>query len=330
MSYALLLGIVTFLITVPWGKPMIRALQENGVGKRIRADGPDSHQVKMGTPTMGGILILLPVALVTIVLNLLGRYSMLLPLGILVAFGTLGAADDLQGLTDDENAPLAPQVGMLARHMLLYQSILALVAAVLLYWALDLQGLAVPGREMVLDLGLAYIPIAAFIIVATANAVNLTDGLDGLAGGISAIAFGAYGVIAYLQGQNFLTAFCLTAVGGLMAFLWFNAHPAQVFMGGVGSLALGSTLATVALMTQQWLILPIIGAIFTAEAISVLVQVGWFQYTKRRYGKGRRAFRMAPLHHHFELLGWPETQVTLRFWILAAAAAILGVALAIW
>jgi len=165
--------------------------------------------------------------------------------------------------------------------------------------------------------------------VGFANAVNTTDGLDGLAGSIAAIAFVGFGIIAYLQGQNPLLSFCFTMVGALFAFLWFNCHPAQLFMGGTGSLAIGATLAVVALMSLQWLLLPIIGFIFVAEQGSVIIQVGCFKLTRRLYGAGRRVFKMTPFHLHFEVLGWSETQITQRFWLIGVMAAMLGIALAL-
>ena len=330
MSRVLLLCVLTFAATVPWGSAMVRFLRARGIGKRIRLDGPSSHQVKMGTPTMGGILIFGPVILVTLVLNLAGRYSLLLPLGAIVAFGVLGAIDDLGGLTDNLSSPMAPQLGILGRHMILYQTIIALAAAATLFWLLDSQGVAIPGISEVRDLGLWYLPLATLVIVATANAVNITDGLDGLAGGTSGIAFAAYGLIAFIQGQSFLAGFCFTIVGALMAYLWYNAHPAAVFMGGVGSLTLGAALAIVALMTDQWLLLPLIGSIFTINTASDLLQVGYFKYTRLRFGEGRRIFRKAPLHHHFEMIGWSEVQVTTRFWIIGLASAMVGLALAAW
>jgi phospho-N-acetylmuramoyl-pentapeptide-transferase len=163
-----------------------------------------------------------------------------------------------------------------------------------------------------------------FIIVGTSNAVNLADGLDGLAGGTAAIAFAAYGVIAFLQGQVYLVTFCFTVVGATLAFLWYNAYPAQLFMGDTGSLALGATLAVVALMTGQWLLLPVVGIVFVAETLSDILQVGYFKLTH-----GKRIFKMAPLHHHFELLGWSEVQIVQRFWLAAMLAAMIGIALAL-
>lgn len=204
------------------------------------------------------------------------------------------------------------------------------VAAVMLIADIQFAGqIAVPGMPTMIDLGWAWVPFAAFIIMGSANAVNLTDGLDGLAGIIVASAFAAYGIIAQLQGQFYLIRFCFTVVGGCFAFLWYNAHPAQMFMGDTGSLALGATLGTVALMSGQWLLLPVVALIPVAETLSVIIQVLYFKYTKRRFGKGRRVFKMSPLHHHFELLGWSETQVVQRFWLVELLAAMAGVALAL-
>jgi phospho-N-acetylmuramoyl-pentapeptide-transferase len=180
------------------------------------------------------------------------------------------------------------------------------------------------------DLGWVWVPLAAFVILGSANAVNLTDGLDGLAGIIVASAFAGYGVIALLQGQYYLVRFCFTVVGASFAFLWYNAHPAQMFMGDTGSLSLGATLGVVALMTGQWLLLPVVALIPVAETLSVVLQVLYFKYTKRRFGQGRRIFKMSPLHHHFELLGWSETQVVQRFWLVEILAVMAGVALALW
>jgi phospho-N-acetylmuramoyl-pentapeptide-transferase len=193
-----------------------------------------------------------------------------------------------------------------------------------LYWGLDLHSVAIPFFAVKFDISLWYLPVAMFIIVGTSNAVNLADGLDGLAGGTAAIAFAAYGVIAFLQGQVYLVTFCFTVVGATLAFLWYNAYPAQLFMGDTGSLALGATLAVVALMTGQWLLLPVVGIVFVAETLSDILQVGYFKLTH-----GKRIFKMAPLHHHFELLGWSEVQIVQRFWLAAMLAAMIGIALAL-
>jgi phospho-N-acetylmuramoyl-pentapeptide-transferase len=350
MPFALALGSVSFLIAVIWGPPLIGLLRKWRIGKQIRVELPTTHQTKMGTPTMGGLMILVPVLLITVVMNfanflsgfdlgkeilayfsfeegspLIGK-SILLPLLVLGSFGVLGAVDDLaagRGWGGGE--------GLKARVMFPLQFLLALVVAIGLYHPrfLGLHEVGVPTIKDVVDVGIWYVPIATLIIVTMANAVNLTDGLDGLAGSIASLAFVAYGIVAFLQGQFPLLSFCFTLVGALLAFLWFNSHPAELFMGGMGSLALGATLATVALMSFQWLLLPIIAFIFVAEAGSVVIQVSYFKLTRRFSGVGRRVFKMTPIHLHFELLGWSETHVTQRFWIIGVLAAMLGIALAL-
>ena len=333
MAYPLTLGAITFFLAVIWGRPLINWLIRNEMGKKIRVEEPGSHQMKMGTPTMGGLMVILPVIIITGLLNfanllgfnLIGQ-SVLVPMGTLVAFGILGLIDDLEGIRGSR----VVGEGIMARTKASWQVIFALVIAVLLYIGpTELRSVAIPGIPQKINIGILYIGVAAFLIVGFSNAVNLTDGLDGLAGSLAAVAYACYGVIAYLQGQVWLAAFCFTMVGALLAFLWFNAHPAELFMGDVGSLAIGGTLAVVALMTGQWLLLPIVGAMFVAEALSVTIQVSWFKFTKRRYGEGRRVFKMSPLHYHFELKGWSETQVMQRFFLCGILAGMLGVALAL-
>jgi phospho-N-acetylmuramoyl-pentapeptide-transferase len=326
MSIPLTLGTLTFFLAVIWGAPLIRWLRDHRVGKQIRVEGPSSHQVKMGTPTMGGLMVLIPVIVITVVLNffnligatVIGR-SILVPLATMVGYGVLGGLDDWRGLRGERNG-----IGLLGRYKLLAQVGLAFAIALALYVPLGLHSVAIPTIPQKIDIGLFYIPIAMFIIVGTSNGINLTDGLDGLAGWITAICFASYGVIAYLQQQVHLVTFCFIMVGALLAFLWYNAHPAELFMGDVGSLSLGATLGVVALMTGQWLLLPLIGIMFVAETFSVIIQIAYFKVTG-----GRRFFRMAPLHHHFELLGWSETQVVQRFWLMGMLAGMLGVALAL-
>lgn len=318
MAHALLWGTMSFLLAVVCGSPLIRVLRRRKVGKCIRIDGPSTHQVKMGTPTMGGLMILGPVLAVTLLTNFVGRFSILMPLSVMVAYGLLGMYDDLCGLRDRTG------VGWLARFKFPSQMLVGMLSAFGLRYILDLGGMAVPTFPQEFDIGWWYVPIAAVLIVGFANAVNLTDGLDGLAGGTSAIAFIAYGVVAYLQGQAYLVTFCFTMVGAILAFLWFNAYPAELFMGDVGSMALGATLATVALMTEQWLLLGLVGAVFVVETLSVLLQVSYFKWSG-----GKRILKMAPLHHHLELLGWSEVQIVQRFWLIAMLAAMLGIALAL-
>jgi phospho-N-acetylmuramoyl-pentapeptide-transferase len=319
---ALSLGAIAFVLTVIWGAPFLRVLRYLGVGKQIRVEGPRSHQTKLGTPTMGGLLIVIPVLVMTLLLNtvpILGRTvlgrSVLLPLAVMMAFALLGAVDDILGM---RGRP------MRARVKFPLQILVAVVVAVGLRYVLRVPNMFLPGVKVAFDLGVWYVPIAAFIIVCSTNAINITDGLDGLAGIIAATAFVAYGMIAALQRQTYLMQFCFTLVGVLFAFLWYNAHPAELFMGDTGSLAMGALLGVVALMTAQWVLLPLIAIIPVAETASVILQVVYFKWTK-----GKRLFKMAPLHHHFELLGWSETQVVQRFWLIALLAAMIGIALAV-
>jgi len=328
-SLALALASMSFMLTIIWGTPLLRVLRYFKVGKTIRVEGPQWHVTKMGTPTMGGVLIVVPVLLITVLLNatsllgfsLLGR-SVLLPMGVMVGYAILGAIDDWEGLRGRRRG-----LGMSARTKFLAQVALALVAAIGLHYFLDVPELYLPGVKGEVELGFFYIPIAMFLMVSFSNAVNLTDGLDGLAGLISATAFVTYGGIAIYQGQVFLARFCFTLVGAIFGFLWFNVHPAELIMGDTGSLSLGATLAVVALMTGQWALLPVVALIPFSTTLSVVIQTAYFKYTRRRYGEGRRVFKMAPLHHHFELSGWSETQVVQRFWLISLLAAIVGAAL---
>jgi phospho-N-acetylmuramoyl-pentapeptide-transferase len=324
-SMALALAGFSFMLTVIWGPPLLRILRHFKVGKAIRVEGPERHFTKLGTPTMGGIMIVVPVLLITILLHVsyvvgvtgLGR-SILLPLTVMVAYAMLGAVDDWEGLQGRRRT-----TGLRARTKFLIQVIFALATAFGLYYFLRVPDLYLPGVKGVIRLDIWYIPIAVFVIVAESNAINLTDGLDGLAGLICVTAFTAYGGVALLQGQVFIARFCFTVVGAIFGFLWFNVHPAQLFMGDTGSLSLGATLAVVALMTGQWILLPIIAVIPLSVAMSVLLQIMYFKLTK-----GKRLFKMAPLQHHFELSGWSETQVVQRFWIISLLFAMIGVALA--
>jgi phospho-N-acetylmuramoyl-pentapeptide-transferase len=325
-SLALALSGLGFILSVIWGGPLIRILKALKIGKMIRVEGPDSHMSKMGTPTMGGVMFIVPVTLMTGLLNaasllgltVLGR-SVILPLGVMIAFGILGAVDDWEGIRGPRRG-----LGMRARTKFILQIILALGAALVLYYVLDVPHMYWPGTDVAIPLGVWYIPLATFVIVAMSNAVNLTDGLDGLAGLISATAFAAYGGIALLQGDLFVGRFCFTLVGALFGFLWFNVHPAMLFMGDTGALSLGAVLGVVALMTGQWLLLPLIAVIPFANAMSDILQVGYFKLSH-----GKRLFKMAPLHHHFELSGWSETQVVQRFWLVSLLFAMFGVALAL-
>jgi phospho-N-acetylmuramoyl-pentapeptide-transferase len=333
MAYALTLGTASFFIAVVWGRPLIALLKRLGVGKQIRIDQPDRHQTKTGTPTMGGILFVVPVLLITGALNIINLWglnaigqSTLLLFFCVGSHAILGGIDDWQGIKGIRGKG----EGMSPRMKSSFQVIFATIIGLVLYFGPpNWDYVGVPGFPDFFRIGPWIIPATIFIIVGTSNAVNLTDGLDSLAGSLASIAFTCYGLIAFLQDQIYLVAFCFTIVGALLAFLWYNAYPAQMFMGDTGSLALGATLGLVAIMTGQWLLLIVVGFVFVAEAVSVILQVSYFKLTKRMYGEGRRIFKMTPLHHHFELLGWSEMQVKERFWIIGVLSGMLGVALAL-
>lgn len=325
ISMTLALAGFSFLLTVIWGPPLLRVLRYFKVGKMIRVEGPERHFTKLGTPTMGGILFIVPVIMLMLLLNasslvgmrVVGR-SILVPMGVLVGYAILGAVDDWQGLRGSKRGQ-----GLRARTKFLLQLLLATFTALVLYYMLDVPQLYLPGIKGEIEIGLWFIPIAVFVIVAESNAVNLTDGLDGLAGMIAATAFVTYGGIAIYQGQYYIGRFCFVLVGAIFGFLWYNSHPAQLFMGDTGSLSLGATLGVVALMTGQWILLPLIAIIPLSTVLSDILQVGYFKLTK-----GKRLFKMAPLHHHFELSGWSETQVVQRFWLISLLFAMIGIALA--
>ncbi len=332
LPFALTLGAITFLLTAIWGGPFIEVLRRLRIGKQIRATGPESHQAKQGTPTMGGILIIVPVVLITLGLNLarlvqeqLTGSSILMPLFIVLGFSILGAWDDIEGIRGTREQG----EGISARTKFGFQVLLAgFAVGVMAFLNGGFQysnGVFIPLFTEFIELPVwLWIPVGVFIVVGTSNAVNITDGLDGLAGLITASSFAAYGIIAQLQGQTFLVQFCFIMVGACFGFLWYNAHPAQMFMGDVGSLALGAALGTIALMTGQWLLLPIVAIIPVSEIISVILQVTYYKLSN-----GQRLFRMAPLHHHFEESGWSETQVVQRFWLMGILASMWGVALAL-
>ena len=351
MAAALFLGGLSFLLAVVWGPPLIRLLRANRIGKQIRIEGPQTHMVKAGTPTMGGLMIIVPVMVITGVVTIVSLIAeklqgqpvanigqqVLVPMITMVAFGLLGAIDDLENVRGRR----VKGEGLRPRTKWFIQLGLATVIALVLHFGpSQLHSVAIPGIANRIDIGLWWIPFAIFWVLTFSNAVNLTDGLDGLAGILTATAFMAYAIIAYLQSfagatpgeavqLSNLVPFSLIVVGAILAFLWFNAHPAQLFMGDTGALALGATLAVVALMTGQWLLLPVIALVPIAETMTVSLQVLYFKYTRRRFGEGRRLFKMAPLHHHFELLGWSETQIVQRFWLIGIWSAMIGIALAL-
>ena len=319
------------MMAVIWGSPVVELMRRLRLGKQIRVEGPKTHFKKMGTPAMGGLLIVgwtVIISVVTNIVQLVNNFeiaeSIIIPIGVMVAYSVIGGVDDYQGLR------LRPGEGMRARTKFMFQVLVSAVAAVLLYFLNDQTGpIAIPTVEVLLNIGILYIPVSMIIITGMSNAVNLTDGLDGLAGIISATAFAAYGIVAFLQDQQFLVVFCFTVVGACFAFLWFNALPAQMFMGDVGSQALGGALGVVALMTNQWLILPIIALVPVATTLSVMVQVASAVLSRRYLGRDIRPLRMAPLHNHFVLLGWSETQIVQRWWIIGLVGAMVGISLAL-
>ena len=319
MIEALLIGGLAFVLALVAGRPVVGLLRSFNVGKAISEDGPSSHLVKAGTPTMGGLLIWGTVAVVSAPTNVAGKLSILLPIGVLLITLAIGIVDDLGTLTGGSSR----FSGLSWRLKFIMIGLLSIGVSVVLSEGLGVHSLNVPWAGQY-DIGYFYIPIAAITLFATTSAVSITDGLDGLLGGTAALAFAAYAVIAFLQGQVFLATFSFTVVGALLGFLWYNAHPAALFMGDTGALPLGALLGTVALMTGHWLLLPVIGIVFVAEAITDVMQIVYFQVTG-----GRRLFRMAPLHNHFELLGWSEPQIVMRMWLFGVAGAMVGIALAL-
>jgi phospho-N-acetylmuramoyl-pentapeptide-transferase len=325
VATALSMGAMAFLITLVLGYPYLNYLRQAGLGKKVRIEGPSTHMEKTGTPTMGGLLVTAVVLALTVFLTLIlyrdsGR-SILLPMAVMASTTLLGWYDDRLTLVGRKGE------GLRARTKFALLGLIALSASIILWDqpnGLGINYIFVPGVRDKIVIGAGVIVLSLLAIMGAAHAVNLTDGLDSLAGHTAAVAYIAYGVIALLYNQIYLVTFCFTVAGALFAFLWFNAHPAEVFMGDSGSLALGATLAMVAMMLGQVLLLLFIGFVFVAEAVSVMLQVLFFKLSG-----GRRLFRMAPLHHHFEMMGWSETQVAQRFWLISIITGLLGVALAL-
>jgi len=307
MNDALLLGVLSLIATAVAGYPAVVLLSRLKVGKEISEWGPETHHVKAGTPTMGGLLIVAVIATVSIAA----------PLAVMGALAALGLVDDLGSLQGREQRALNKRVKLAA---------FIAIGAASAYGLSDLlevsHSVNVPWDRR-RDLGDLYLAVVLGTVVLTAGGVAVADGLDGLVAGTAALAYGAYGVIALLQGQDYLGAFCFTVAGALLGFIWHNAYPARVFMGDTGALALGGGLAVVAFMTGHWLILPVIGAVFVADGASTYLQIGYYKLTH-----GKRIFLMAPLHHHFEKGGWSEVQVVQRFWVAGAIGAALGIVLA--
>jgi phospho-N-acetylmuramoyl-pentapeptide-transferase len=309
----LLLAFALVVILMP---PYIRLLQHFRFGKQIREEGPESHMVKWGVPTMGGALIIVVVLGIFLVLRWPPQGGVIAPIATLALVGLLGAVDDYLNARTGE--------GIRVKQKLLWQTVVAVFVAWQIQSTYGITGIRVPFIGDVFIEPWIYVPFAAFAIVASSNGVNITDGLDGLSGGTLAFAFVSFLIIALLNvpAQPNIAFLCALIIGALLGFLWFNVHPAQIIMGDAGSLSLGATLAVVALITGQILVLPIIGLIFVLETMSDIIQIGYFKLSH-----GKRIFRMAPLHHHFELGGWDEEKITLRFWIVGILAGLMGVTL---
>jgi phospho-N-acetylmuramoyl-pentapeptide-transferase len=325
----LIAALTALLLSFLFGPSLIRALTARQIGQHIREDGPQRHLAKAGTPTMGGTLILFSMSLATLLLADLGNVYVWIVLAVTIGYAGIGFADDYRKLIK------ANSKGLTAREKFFWQFAIGFAIGGFLYWLPDFSTrLHFPFfKNLQPDLGLLYVPFAAVFVVGFSNAVNLTDGLDGLAIGpvmttaitylIFAYATGNVKIAEYLQipyvaGVGELAIFCGALICAGLGFLWFNAYPAMMFMGDVGALALGAALGTLALLTKQELVLLVAGGVFVAEAVSVILQVG--SYKLRR----KRIFRMAPIHHHFELQGWPEPQIIVRFWILSVICALLA------
>ncbi|REL28073.1 phospho-N-acetylmuramoyl-pentapeptide-transferase [Thalassotalea euphylliae] len=336
-SYLTFRAIVSTLtalgISLYFGPKLIRALQRMQIGQTVRDDGPQSHLSKSGTPTMGGILILASIIASVLLWGDLSNTYVLTTLFVVASFGVIGFVDDYRKvIRKDSN-------GLIARWKYFWQTVIGLGTAIFLYaqaQSPEETALLVPFiKDVMPQLGLLYIAMAYFVIVGTSNAVNLTDGLDGLAIVPTIMVAGAFAVFAYVTGNvNFseylnipyipqtseLVVVCTAIVGAGLGFLWFNTYPAQVFMGDVGSLALGAVLGVIAVLVRQELVLVIMGGVFVMETVSVILQVGSYKL------RGQRIFRMAPIHHHYELKGWPEPRVIVRFWIISIVLVLVGLA----
>jgi phospho-N-acetylmuramoyl-pentapeptide-transferase len=325
--YAAITALLLCFVIGPW---LIRELGTHQIGQTIRKDGPESHLAKEGTPTMGGLLIVLATVIPTLLWANLGNTYIWIAVFVMLGFGTIGFFDDYRKVVKKDSKGLPP------RTKFLLQILLAAVAATLIYLDVGIQDkVSIPFfKKLNPSLGFLYIPFVILVIVGASNAVNLTDGLDGLAIGPSIISAGTYMLFAYLAGHikiaNYLqiqyvpgagelTIFCGAMAGAGIGFLWYNTYPAQVFMGDTGSLSLGAALGVVAVMVKQEIVLALVGGVFVMEAVSVILQVYFFKTTRKRI------FRMAPVHHHFELAGWAEPKIIVRFWIISIILALLAI-----
>ena len=331
-------AITALFISFLLGPRVIKMLIQLQVGETIRHSGPKSHQMKEGTPTMGGALIILAIVLPTLLWAKIGDIHIQILLLSTMWMGMIGFFDDYLKVVKKY-----PE-GLIARYKMAGQITLGLVVGYLVITYPTVSELrtiiSVPFiANGHLDIGWLYIPLIILVITGTSNAVNLTDGLDGLATGLVAISTLVFGAIAYasgrfdysdylnilyLPGTGELFIFCMALIGASIGFLWYNANPAKIFMGDTGSLSMGAALGTLAVLLKKEILLIIIGGVFVVESLSVIIQVGYFKYTKHKYGKGRKFFKMAPLHHHFELSGWHENHVVVRFWIIGIMLALLS------
>jgi phospho-N-acetylmuramoyl-pentapeptide-transferase len=337
---------VTALVIAFWlGPKIIKRLRERQIGEAAKLEAPKTHLTKAGTPTMGGLIVLAAIVIPTLLWGNIGNMYVVLILFVTMTLGAVGFLDDFLKVVKKKRK------GLIGRYKIVGQVFVGLVVGGVIYffphwidpdlWKISSSTTVPFLKSTEFDFGRLYIPVVIFVIVATSNAVNLTDGLDGLAIGLVGIVGLTLAVISYfsgnallseyltipfLRGNGELTIFCAAMAGASLGFLWFNAYPAQVFMGDTGSLALGGAIGALCVLIKKELLLPTLGGVFLAETVSVIIQRAYFKYTKRRYGEGRRVFRMAPLHHHFEMLGWPEPKIVTRFYIVAILMMILSLA----
>lgn len=337
---------VTALIVAFWlGPKIIRKLREKQIGEAAKLEAPKTHLTKAGTPTMGGFIVLASILIPTLLWGNIGNIYVVLMLFVTTLLGAVGFLDDYLKVVRKK-----PK-GLIGRYKIVGQVFVGLVVGGVIYfyphvidpdlWKINSSTTVPFFKSLEFDFGVLYIPMVIFVITATSNAVNLTDGLDGLAIGIVGIVAVTLAVISYisgnvvlseyltipfLRGNAELVVFCAAMVGAALGFLWFNAYPAQVFMGDTGSLALGGAIGALCVLMKKELLLPTLGGVFLAETVSVIIQRLYFKYTKRKYGEGRRVFKMAPLHHHFEMLGWPEPKIVTRFYIIAILTMIVSLA----
>lgn len=313
--------LMAFLISVLLSPVFIPFLRKLKFGQSIREEGPKSHQKKSGTPTMGGIMIILSIVITALVM--VSKFSrpgleMYLLLFVTIGYGLLGFLDDFIKVVMKRN------LGLTSKQKLAGQILIAVIFFIILHQYGFSTLIRLPGTELSVDLGLLYGLLVVFMLVGGSNAVNLTDGLDGLLSGCAAIAFGAFAVLAWNNGQFDIAIFSVSVVGAVLGFLVFNAHPAKVFMGDTGSLALGGAVVAVAILTKLEILLIVIGGVFVIETLSVIIQVISFKMT------GKRVFKMSPLHHHYELNGWSEWKVVVTFWAMGLLFAILGIVIEVW